>query len=347
MPTLKDVSQHVGVSVSTVSRVINNDTSRHINADTKAKVWQAVQELGYEPNESARRLVKNQKEEVRPTKQIGCIVAGSHLREDHPYFSPILAGFNKKLIELGYTVAFIHTPEEIGDEVLLRKMVQEIRIDGVIVIGWINEKLLNYLKSTRIAIVGISASGHGISLVDYDRVSAAKTAVDHLLAQGHRKIGFVGGHGHTGELDSEERFQGYKYALFEAGITLNPSWIINTNWKVDKSFEDMTGLIEHNGSDLPTAMLSASDLLAIPAMRAVLEHHLRIPEDIAFIAMDNIELSQYTSPPLSSVHVPKYEIGMVAAKTLVDELQGGYPLTSKILLPFEMRVRQSSNYNRK
>lgn len=342
MPTLKDISQQVGVSVSTVSRVINNDTSRHINAETKAKVWQAVRELGYEPNESARRLVKNQKEEIRPSKQIGCIVAGSHLRDDHPYFSPILAGFNKKITELGYTVAFIKDDEE-----LLRKMVQEIRIDGVIVIGWIDEKLLNYLKSTSIAIVGISASGYGISLVDYDRVSAAKTAVDHLIAQGHSKIGFVGGHGHTGELDSEERFQGYKYAMFEAGIALNPSWIINTNWKVEKSFEYMSQMIESNRSDLPTAMLSASDLLAIPAMRAVIEQHLSIPEDIAFIAMDNIELSQYTSPPLSSVHVPKYEIGMVAAKTLVDQLQGGYPLTSKILLPFEMRVRQSSTYDRK
>lgn len=348
MPTLKDVAQHVGVSVSTVSRVVNNDTSRQINAETKSKVWQAVRELGYAPNESARRLVRNETEQSRKaTKQIGCIVAAEHLRDEHPYFSPILNGFNKKMIEAGYSIAFIHTAEELAEEAALHRIAQEARVDGVMIIGWIQQSIIEYLKALQIAVVGISTTGDGIAVIDYDRISAAKSAVEHLLEQGHRQIGFIGGFGHNGKLDSEERYQGYKFALYEAGIPLNKQWIIDTRWIVDQSYEQMTALLQHDeGAEMPTAMFSASDLLAIPAMRAVIAQGKRIPEDIAFIAMDNIELAQYTSPPLSSVHVPKQEIGAVAAKTMFDQLQGNYPLTPKVLLPYELMVRESSTYTR-
>lgn len=348
LPTLKDVAQHVGVSVSTVSRVVNNDTSRHINAETKTKVWQAVRELGYEPNESARRLVRNEKEQGRKTtKQIGCIVAGAHLRDEHPYFSPILNGFNKKMIEAGYSISFIHTADELADEAALHRIGQDIRVDGVMIIGWVSQSIIDYLKQCQIAVVGISTTGDGIAVIDYDRISGAKAAVEHLLDQGHRQIGFIGGFGHTKKLESEERFLGYKFALYEAGIPLNKAWIIDTAWIVDQSYEQMTAMLQQFRDDqLPTAMFSASDLLAIPAMRAVIEQGKRIPEDIAFVAMDNIELAQYTSPPLSSVHVPKYEIGAVAAKTMFDQLQGQYPLTPKVLLPYELIVRQSSTFTR-
>ncbi|MFD0711512.1 LacI family DNA-binding transcriptional regulator [Paenibacillus sp. GCM10027626] len=348
LPTLKDVAQHVGVSVSTVSRVVNNDTSRHINAETKTKVWQAVRELGYQPNETARKLVRNEKDAPRKaTRQIGCIVAGAHLRDDHPYFSPILNGFNKKMIEAGYTIAFIHTAGELADEAALHRIGQEQRVDGVMIIGWIDQAIIDYLKQCQIAVIGISTTGDGIAVIDYDRISAAKAAVDHLLEQGHTRIGFIGGFGHTRKLDSEERYQGYKFALYEAGIPLSSQWIIDTNWVVDESYSQMTALLTSCKEDeLPTAFFSASDMLAIPAMRAVIEQGKRIPEDIAFIAMDNIELSQYTSPPLSSVHVPKHEIGAVAAKTLFDQLQGNYPLTPKVLLPYELMIRQSSVFAR-
>lgn len=347
LSTLKDIAELVGVSVSTVSRVINNDTSRHVNPDTKIKVWNAARELGYEPNESARRLVRNQKEGPIMSKKIGCIVASTQLRDDHPYFSPILTGLNRKLVESGYSLAFIHTPEEVNTEMVLHQMIHNHYIDGLVIIGdEMDQALLDYIKATSLAVVGISASGSGIPLVDYDRISAAKAAVHHLIAQGHRKIGFVGGQGHTGELKSEERYQGYEFALYEAGIPLDPTWIINTRWQVDKSYECMTDLLEKHQGEAPTAMFAASDLLAIPAMRAVIECNLRIPEDIAFIAMDNIDLAQYTSPPLSSVHVPKAEIGMVAAKALLDQLQGESILTTKILLPHEMILRQSSIFSR-
>ena len=95
-------------------------------------------------------------------------------------------------------------------------------------------------------------------------------------------------------------------------------------------------------SSLPTAMFAASDMMAIAAMRAVAERNLRIPVDMAFIGLDNIEIAPYTTPPLSSVHIPKFEMGQVAAKVMVDYIRGSYSLPIKILLPYEVIVRESS-----
>jgi LacI family transcriptional regulator len=179
-----------------------------------------------------------------------------------------------------------------------------------------------------------------VPVIAYDRVHAAKSAVQHLLEQGHRKIGFIGGAGLTGEMEREKRYRGYRYALQEAGLKVNAEWIINAGWDVDQSYSRMRELLER--PERPTAIFAASDSLAISAMRAVTERGLRIPEDIAFVGLDNIDLSRYTSPPLSTIHVPKHEIGLAAAKTLIDFLQGTYTLPFKMLMPYELIIRQSS-----
>ncbi|MFD0693102.1 LacI family DNA-binding transcriptional regulator [Paenibacillus sp. GCM10027628] len=347
MPTLKDVADLVGVSISTASRVVRNDTSRHINPETRAKIWEAVRQLDYIPNESARHLVNKQKADKKQSKQIGCIIQGARLNDDHPYYSPIITAFTKKILESGYSLAFIHTSDELSDEALLHKCVHDIGVDGIIIVGEIGPAIIDYLQKVEdMALIGICTNGTEITMVDYDRIHAAKSAVDHLIAQGHRTIGFVGGPGHTGELNSEERFQGYKFAMYDAGIPLNRDWVIDTRWVIDQSYEGVTERLKQTDLTRPTAIFSASDQLAIPAMRAVIENGLRIPEDIAFVSMDNIDFAQYTTPPLSSVHVPKVEIGTTAASTLLDMLQGEQPLLSKVLLPHKLIVRQSSTYKR-
>ncbi|GGI45131.1 LacI family transcriptional regulator [Paenibacillus marchantiophytorum] len=347
MPTLKDVAELVGVSISTASRVIRSDTSRHINAETKAKVWEAVRQLDYTPNESARHLVNKQKAEKKRTKQIGCIIQTARLNDDHPYYSPIITSFNKKILESGYSLAFIHTSDELADDALLHRCIHEIQVDGIIIVGEVGPAILDYLQKTEdLALIGICTNGTEITMVDYDRIHAAKSAVDHLIAQGHRSIGFIGGPGHTGELNSEERFQGFKFAMYDAGIPLQKEWIIDTRWGIDLSYERVMEQLKQPSLERPTAFFSASDQLAIPAMRAIIENNLLIPNEIAFISMDNIEFAQYTTPPLSSVHVPKVEIGMTAAATLLDMLRGEQPQLSKVLLPHKLMVRQSSLFDR-
>lgn len=347
MPKLKDIAEHVGVSISTVSRVINNDTSRHINQETKTKIWKAVKELGYEPSDTARKAAGKQAgKAAKANRQIGCIVSVTQNKYNHPYFSPILAGIEKKLTEKECSLAYVLSLEEIQSEAALGKLVRETKLDGIIIVEGIPADLYGYIKKVVPSVVGIDISDPTVPVITYDRVQAAKSAVQHLLDRGHRNIGFIGGAGLTGELEREKRYRGYKYALEEAGLDVNPHWVINAQWDVNESYRRMAELMKAERNDQPTAVFAASDMMAISAMRAVMERGLRIPEDVAFVGLDNIEVSQFTSPPLSTVHIPKFEIGMMAAKVLIDQMAESHPLPFKLFMPYELIIRQSSDFIR-
>lgn len=348
MPTLKDIAEAIGVSISTVSRVINNDVSKHVSEDTKSKVWRAVQELGYEPNESARKLVMKKTGALKPSMQIGFISSYSvYSAEQDPFFTPILAGMRQMLEDTGYSLAYVHTFKELRNEALLHKLLHENRVDGLIVLGDIEEDFLGLIQKQIPAIVGVMSDSPGIQNINFDHIAAAKNAVNHLIEQGHRRIGFIGGCGYDGEIDSEDRFIGYKLAMQKAGLDINYDWIVNTQWIVERSYGWMLKLLDQSSAgEMPTAMFAASDRLAVPAMRAVIERNINIPQDIAFIGIDNIELSLYTSPPLSTIHVPKFELGMAAVKTLIDYMQSDFRPPFQLYMPHELIVRQSSDYNR-
>lgn len=344
MPTLKDIAKQVGVSVSTISRVINNDTSRHINPETKKKIWEVVEEIGYKPNESARNLVQNKREEAKPSMLVGCIVMKPQFRGQHPYFSPILSGVSEQLQDLGYTLAYIHSIDELQNEQQLHKAVRETQLDGIILIGAVDAEFVAYIKKHIPAVIGIDLEEdvQSVTLVDYDRIAAVKSAVDHLIEQGHRNIGFIGGDTASSGAPEEKRYTGFKYAMHCAGLEVNPNWVIDTDWKVECSYSGMLELLESQASERPTAMFAASDTLAIAAMRAVTEKGLRIPEDISFIGVDNIELSEYTNPPLSTIAVPKYEIGTTTARLLVQYMNGTLNMPMRVQLPYQLIIRQSS-----
>ncbi|WNQ13362.1 LacI family DNA-binding transcriptional regulator [Paenibacillus aurantius] len=343
MPKLKDIAEHVGVSISTVSRVINNDSSRHINQETKTRVWKAVEELGYETAGLGKKQNrKNERNSGREGLQIGCIVSAPQNKYNHPYFSPILEGIERKLTEQNSSLAYVLTLEEIQGESALGRLLQETRLDGIIIIEGIPSTLYEKIKKSVPAVVGIDISDSTVPVITYDRVQAAKTAVRHLIAEGHERIAFIGGNGLTGEMEREKRYRGYRYAMEEAGLAVDPEWILNTGWDVNESYRLMAERLGKAGPERPTAVFAASDMLAISAMRAAAEQGLRIPEDMAFVGHDNIEVSQFTMPPLSTVHVPKYEIGMMAAKVLIDQCAERSPLPFKLVMPFEMILRPSS-----
>lgn len=343
MPTLKEIAQMVGVSISTVSRVINNDTSKHISAETKAKVWEVVKQLNYKTSETQRRLVKQKMEAaLHSGKQIGCILSVPNNKYNHPFFSPMLGGIKDKLKELGASLSFIRTQDEVMEDWQQNQLFEDAVPDGLIVIENVNPSLFKALKERVPCCVGIDLSDPTVPVIAYDREIAAQAAVQHLIDQGYREIGYIGGVDLIDSKDKDMRFRGYKSAILEADLPLNSNWIINAEWNVDLSYDKMSELLTNYRNDLPTAMFCASDMMAIAAMRAVSEQGLRIPDDIAFVGLDNIEISKYTSPPLSTIHIPKYEMGLVAAKSVIDLIDECYPLPFKMLLPFEVIVRESS-----
>ncbi|WP_339324919.1 LacI family DNA-binding transcriptional regulator [Paenibacillus sp. FSL W8-0194] len=345
MAKLKDIAERVGVSISTVSRAISNDTSRPVNEETKRKIREAAQELGYPLQEE----LDSGKQGSVSDKRIACVVP-QPLIENHPYFSEVLAGFHDRMNELGHPPAIVRTLDEVSDAEQIRILVKENSIRGVVIISWYDQALIEQLEREKVAVLGVSLNDERLTVpvVDCDRIFSARTAVRHLIDQGHRRIGFIGGPAYSRKMDNDERFIGYKFAMMEAGLSMPEDWIINTNWNVDLSYSMLTDLLVNRPKgEWPTAMFCASDMLAIPAMRAVVEQKARIPQDIAFVGMDDISFAQYTNPPLTSVHVPKYEIGKAAAQFMMDYLDGDYPALPKILLPCRLMIRESSNFVRR
>lgn len=348
MARLKDIAEYVGVSISTVSRVIQNDQTRNVHPETKTKIWKAVKELGYIPNQNARNLVTNKQEKSKTrTMKIGW-VANPKSAETNPYFATIYTGIRDTLANNDYTLISI-TKDEIENEALLLKTIHDLGIEGLLLIDKIEDSLIEYIQQT-IPVVGLDFyySDKNMAIVDYDRVAAIKTVVQCLVNQGHRNIGFIGGgvDATIEELSAEHRFKGFQHAMEEAGFPIQPEWVINTKWKMENSYEQMRSLIKREPMRLPTAMVCASDLMAIAAMRAVIENHLRIPEDIAFFGVDNLEMGKYSSPQLSTVDIPKYEMGRMAAKTIMEMVEEEVKLPIKMILPFELVIRESSNIKR-
>ncbi|WP_350299235.1 LacI family DNA-binding transcriptional regulator [Peribacillus frigoritolerans] len=348
MIRLKDIAERVGVSISTVSRVIQNDQTRNVNQETKAKIWEAVKELGYIPNQNARNLVANKqgKNKIR-TMKIGW-VANPKQAEINPYFANIYTGIRDVLTDHDYNLISI-TRDELENETLLLKTIHDSGIEGLLLIDKINDSIIEYIQQN-IPLVGLDFfyTDKNIAIVDYDREESIKMVVQYLVKQGHRDIGFIGGGANETfeNLYAEHRFKGFQYAMEEAGLAIQSEWVMNTQWKMENSYEKMKTLIKSDPLHMPTAMVCASDLMAIPAMRAVRENKLRIPEDIAFFGVDNIEMGKYSSPQLSTVDIPKYEMGRIAAKTIMEMVEGKIKLPIKIILPFELVLRESSNIKR-
>lgn len=344
MARLKDIAEMVGVSISTVSRVINQDDSRRISEETKQKIWHAAKQLNYPILQTAKSRARTRLRHSSPpatTHAIGCILSLPDNKYNHPYFSPIIQGIEAKLLESGASLAFLHTQAELKNAALFESLLRSCRLSGVICVEGMNPAQYKWLKEKVPNIVGIDVADPTVPVVSYDRMNAARVAVGHLIQSGRRKIGFIGGKGLLGQLEREKRYRGYRIALEEAGCELNTNWVIDAEWDADRSYDGMKQLVQLE--DRPTAMFCASDMMAIAAMRAVAEEGMSIPGDIAFIGVDDIEFAKYSSPPLSSIHIPKYEMGYTAAKVLLDGLTAPYPTPFRMLLPFELIVRESTN----
>ncbi|WMT41449.1 LacI family DNA-binding transcriptional regulator [Paenibacillus sp. D2_2] len=340
MTTLKDIAERVGVSISTVSRVINQNDSRRISEETKQKIWKAANEMNYSSTGRVRSAKMKEAQDPSIAKPaIGCILALQDNKYNHPYFSPMIQGIETKLLERGISLAFLHTQAELHDEVVLNSLLEMPNLKGIICIEGLSKNLFKRLKERVPLIVGIDVNDPDIPVVTYDRVAAARTAVGHLIQRGHTRIGFIGGIGLSGSLDREKRYSGYRKALEEHGLEYRDQWVINANWDADESYHRMKELLEL--PERPTAMFSASDMLAIGAMRATTEVGLNIPADMSFVGVDDIEFSKYTSPPLTTVHVPKYEMGYAAAKLLMDSMEDAYPFPFRMQVPFELKLRHS------
>jgi LacI family transcriptional regulator len=332
MATIKDVALRAGVSVTTVSHVVND--TRHVSAKGRERVELAIRELGYVPNAMARSLKSN------TTSTLGMLIPNS----SNPYFAEIVRIVEDRCFGAGYTLVLCNTDDEPHRQSVYLQVLAERRIDGLIVVSTgagDDDSLVTQLRGLRMptVLVDREIADPACDLVETAHMQGGLLAVRHLLSLGHKRIACIGGP--VGVMPSEQRIEGWRMALAEAGATPNADALLwRGGFTSQGGYEAMHAILRTEQA--PSAVFVCNDLMAIGALRAAHESGVRVPDDLSIVGFDDIELSAYTSPALTTVAQPKERIGALAVDMLLERVGGKRRDARKVVLQPELRVRAST-----
>lgn len=312
--TIKDIAKAANVSVTTVSRALNNYSD--VNPETKKKIMQIANELGYNPNIAARSLI------VKKTKTLGLLLSGvtRYSVKDNIAFE-ILCGINDRSGELNYDPVLFSTTSQKQRMKSYKSLCLERGVDGVIIMGLrLDDPYLQEIIDSSIpcVLIDIPLEGKRVGYVSADNVNGADRATEYLINKGHRKIGMINGHAQASV--SNERLEGFRKALEKHQIDFREDLIVDGGFSEQGGTEAAIRLITMH-PDL-TAIFCASDLMAIGAMQGLKHIGKYVPDDISIIGFDDIIISSYCSPALTTIQQSKYEMGYYAAQMLIDMLEG-------------------------
>jgi LacI family transcriptional regulator len=311
-PTLENVAERAGVSKSTVSRVLNS--SAKISSETRERVLDAVRELGYEPNNIARSLIK------RKTYTVGVVL------EDilNPFFAEVAKGIESALKETSYSM--ILTSSDYGEEnelELTRKLLR-YRVDGVLITPMEPDSgAISLLRKRGIPFFVMNASSveRDVSWIESDNLEGGYLATKYLIGLGHRRLLCLRSMKLMG---SRKRFDGFLRAVREAGLPMENHLVRGDVDSTKGSHVLMNAIVGEVGPGrLPTGIVAVNDAVAIGAMESLLERGVRIPEDVSIIGYDDINFAGLLRVPLTTIHQPKFKMGELAARQLVDGIERG------------------------
>lgn len=329
MATIHDVAKKAGVSVATVSRVINKNGN--VALKSIKKVNKAIDELGYHPNFLARDLRRSETNRVLVLLQT----------ISNPFYATIVKGIEDVAQKLNYSVMLCNTDSDLEREKNYIDLLNKKVVQGAILLDteMTKDELNIVAEENNIVLCCEYKKGVNVSHVMIDNYMAAKKAVRHLLSLGHRKIALIGGDNHLSS--TELRYNGYVDALTEAGITLDENLIF---WSDNSSFKMGMRAMEtilYSGHR-PTAIFAMSDVLAIGAIKLIKGKGLSVPDDIAIVGFDGIEYAAVMNPSLTTIIQPNYDMGCVAMEMLIKEMKDGVKNKQEIVLEHELVIRQST-----
>ncbi|MEG0962126.1 MAG: LacI family DNA-binding transcriptional regulator [Lachnospiraceae bacterium] len=334
--TLKEIAKEANVSVSTVSRVINKKNTKAASKEVQERIWDIVRKSGYTPNTTAQRLKSGNSEEpiIAASKYIACIYARTNTNSSDPFFSQIAKAIEQEAFNHSYFIRHTFTAFDILQHQINFEMSQ-LSVDGVVLLGRYDNQLLNFFNKNykNVVYTGLNPMGSQYDQVVCDGNDITFTALSYLKELGHTKIGYIG------EQACEVRFTAFKESLAKLELPFYQRNTANIKHSADGGYQGANLLIR--GKADISAIFCANDATAIGAIHALKEHGFRIPEDISIISVDDIDTAQYLSPMLTTVHIPTEDLGKMAAKTLLDRIEGGHRLPVKISLPFYIAKRDS------
>jgi DNA-binding LacI/PurR family transcriptional regulator len=312
MVSIKDIARAAQVSHSTVSRALRD--SPLVNAETRALIQKIAAEQGYTVSAVARSLV------TRRTNTLGVVVTSIA----DPFVGEVVGGIEEFALGHRYSVILATCHADPARERRAVRSFHERRVDGILVTASrVGALYLPMLEEMRVPIVLINNQhpgefGYHVSI---DNPAGARAVTEHLLELGHRRIAYIGDR--FGLHSDTERCAGYRDSLEAAGIAYDPALVVTGDSGPESGLHAMRELLSR--AEPPTAVFCYNDMSAYGAMRAAREAGLRIPDDISIAGFDDLFLSSYTDPPLTTVSQPKHEMGRDAAEILLQLLDGGNP----------------------
>jgi len=328
--TIKDVAAHAGVSVATVSAVINGN--KYVSPGLKQRVKESIVALDYERNSLAQGL------KMHTSQSIGLIISDI----TNPYFTSVLRGVEDVANAHGYTLIFGNTDEDMKKEISYMHLLESQRVDGLIVSFTLgNHEYLRAWPTRRLPLVSIDRLPPelNIDVVLVDNVAGAREAVEHLITLGHKQIGIVTGL--SSITSTEERMICYQRALEAHGIPSDPALIAEGNSRIDGGEREVLQLLTQE-SARPTALFVMNGPMVIGAMQAITLLGLHCPQDIALVGFDDFEWASVMHPRLTMVRQPAYEIGQKAAELLFARLKKRDAPPQAVRLQPQLIIRESS-----
>lgn len=331
MATIKDIAKKAGVSVATVSYVINN--TRWVNEDKRRRVLEAIKELNYVPNAVARGL------RVQKSNAISFIVSDI----TNPFYPDLAKACESVAQAHGYTVNVINTDDERHKMSEALKQLRGGRVDGAVITSALpddREEIQQLLElGYPIVLASRLIEDLPVDSVAADNKRGAMMAINYLIGLGHRKIAFV--NGVQGSYINKTRTEGYLQAMEEAGLEVCPEWLTSGKAKYEASYETARMLLELPPSKRPTAILNLTDLGAFGVLDAAKDMGVSVPDDLAVIGFDDLFISGLRNIQLTTIRIPRLEMGKLATEMLFNRMENKDAEKQTVIMPVELVVRKT------
>lgn len=327
--TIYDVAREAGVSMATVSRVVNNNPN--VKPQTRKKVFEAIELLGYRPNAVARGLAS------KKTTTVGVVIPDI----SNAIFAEIARGIEDIANMYHYNIILCNADKKAEKEVRVINTLLEKQVDGVVFMGGtITDEHRQAFRtaSAPVVLCGTEDPNDSVPSVDINHEVAAFDAVQALIDSGHRDIAMISGTLKDKAL-GYDRYQGYKRALEHAGIELREEYVRIGNYTYDSGLKVAEYFLEL--SSRPTAIFAANDEMAIGAINTIQDNGMKVPDDMSVISIDNIRLASMIRPQLTTIGQPMYDIGAVSMRLLTKLMNKEHVEDSKVILQHELITRES------
>ena len=316
--TIKDVARRAGVSISTVSHVINN--SRAVGDESRRRVEEAMAELGYQPNTLARNLRRRQ------TQSIGMIVPDNA----NPFFAEIARAIEDSSFDQNHSVILCNTEGDLAKQTAYTDLLIQNQVAGIVfVAAGVSTELVEDLRRRRVPLVVVDRAVPGVEVnaVLTNHCQGGRLATQHLIDLGHRRIACISA---GSELSpSADRVTGYLETLRENDVPVTKELVVPGDFQYESGYHAANVLLDL--PQPPTAVFACNDLMAVGCISAAAERSLRVPEDLSVVGFDDVRLASFTNPPLTTVAQPIWQIGNLAVEMLMERIEN---------IDAQMRVEQ-------